>query len=133
MTLLYLLQEKGSDSFFIASKEFTKSLPINCVLDDMNKSEYIPLLISKINTKDISEDVKRMLVGFEVAGQYESLYGIEYVAGEWGEPNAGADRKVELFIQDVVDGDLASYREQFERIEEEHGGEIDSALREYDE
>lgn len=96
-------------------------------------SEYIPLLIHEANDRNLDDDLKRMLVGFEIAGQYESLYGVDYVAGEWGEANASADRKVDIFITDVVDGDLESYREMFERIEDEYGGEIDAKLREYDE
>lgn len=98
----------------------------------MERSEYIPLLISKANDRGVDSDVKRMLVGFEIAGQYEDLYGVEYVAREWGEPDASADRKVELFIKDVVDGDLESYRELFEDVEEEYGDEINSALENYD-
>ena len=90
---------------------------------------HIQRLVEGAAVRELSDDLIRMLVGFEVAGQHEELYGVDYVAGEWGEHDADVDRKIEVFISEVADGDTEAYRDIFDRIESRYEQEIDEAMQ----
>lgn len=96
-------------------------------LDIDVESDYVPMLIREARDRNLSDEATRMIVGFEIAGQNESLFGVDYVAGEMGEADATDERKVNMFISDVIQG-IEDYRDNYERIEEKYGDAIDVLL-----
>lgn len=90
-------------------------------------SKYIPILIREARERNLSDEATRMVVGFEVASESESLYGVEYVAGELGKADATDAEKINAYIIDVLRS-IEEYRENYERIEGEYGDVIDVLL-----
>jgi len=91
------------------------------------ESEYIPLLLELGTEQGLSEEQKRMLVTFEVAGQEYPYFGVEYVVTELGLEDATTTERVEAYIEEVIAIE-EEYEDQYEEYYQEFGGTIEELL-----
>jgi hypothetical protein len=92
---------------------------------------YVPLILHVADERDVSDRLKKMFVTFEVAKETEQFYGVDFVAAEYGESDASASEKVELFVDGMVDN-AEGYQEDYERLYEKHQDTVDELFDKYD-